>query len=52
VEYSLRDIHKPLGVSEYILTHTLPDSLKNLLPSTEALERELDEGFQLDATQP
>jgi predicted nuclease of restriction endonuclease-like (RecB) superfamily len=52
VEYSLRDIQKPLGVSEYILTHTLPDSLKNLLPSTEALERELDEGFQLDATQP
>ena len=52
VEYSLRDIQKPLGVSEYILTHTLPDSLKNLLPSTEALERELDEGFQLEATQP
>jgi hypothetical protein len=39
-------------ISEYILTHTLPESLKNLLPSTEALERELDEGFQIDATQP
>ncbi|MBK8565477.1 MAG: DUF1016 family protein [Saprospiraceae bacterium] len=46
VEYSLRDIHKPLGVAEYILTQTLPDSLKNILPSTEDLERELDEDFR------
>lgn len=45
VEYALRDIHKPLGVAEYILTQTLPDSLKNILPSTEELERELDEDF-------
>jgi predicted nuclease of restriction endonuclease-like (RecB) superfamily len=45
VEYSLRDILKPLGVAEYILTQTLPDSLKNILPSTEDLERELDEDF-------
>lgn len=43
VEYALRDIQKPLGVSEYILTQTLPDKLKNLLPTTEQLERELDE---------
>lgn len=42
VEYALRDIHKPLGVAEYILTHTLPDNLKNMLPSTEQLEQELD----------
>lgn len=43
VEYALRDIQKPLGVSEYILTQTLPDELKTLLPTTEQLERELDE---------
>lgn len=48
VEYALRDIHKPLGVAEYILTQTLPDSLKNLLPSTEELERELDEDFDFE----
>lgn len=43
VEYALRDLNKPLGVSEYILTHTLPDNLKNILPTTEQLEKELDE---------
>jgi predicted nuclease of restriction endonuclease-like (RecB) superfamily len=46
VEYALRDIHKPLGVAEYILTQTLPDNLKGILPTTEELERELDENFQ------
>jgi predicted nuclease of restriction endonuclease-like (RecB) superfamily len=43
VEYALRDINKPLGVSEYILTHTLPENLKNILPTTQQLEQELDE---------
>jgi predicted nuclease of restriction endonuclease-like (RecB) superfamily len=47
VEYALRDIHKPLGVAEYILTQTLPDNLKNILPTTEELERELDESFDI-----
>lgn len=46
VEYALRDIHKPLGVAEYILTQTLPDNLKGILPTTEELERELDENFE------
>lgn len=43
VEYALRDIHKPLGVAEYILTQTLPDELKDMLPTTAQLEQELDE---------
>ncbi len=38
VEYALSDIHKPMGVSEYKLTHTLPDELKTKLPSIEQLE--------------
>ena len=46
VEYALRDIQKPLGVAEYILTQTLPESLRNILPTTEELERELDENFE------
>ncbi|MEI6410459.1 MAG: PDDEXK nuclease domain-containing protein, partial [Bacteroidota bacterium] len=43
VEYALRDINKPLGVAEYVLTHTLPENLKDVLPSIEDLERELDD---------
>jgi predicted nuclease of restriction endonuclease-like (RecB) superfamily len=40
-EYALRDIHKPIGVSEYQLTQSLPDDLKSSLPSIEEIEREL-----------
>lgn len=43
VEYALRDIQKPLGVAEYILTQQLPEQFKGMLPTTEELERELDE---------
>ncbi len=42
VEYALSDIHKPIGVSEYQLTRSLPESLKSSLPSIEALEAELE----------
>jgi len=42
VEYALRDIKKPMGVSEYIVTRNLPDSLKTALPSIESIESELD----------
>jgi len=42
-EYALSDIHKPIGVSEYQLTQSLPDNLKPSLPSIEELERELAE---------
>lgn len=44
VEYSLSDIHKPMGVSEYHLTQSLPDDLKSSLPSIEEIEAELSEG--------
>jgi hypothetical protein len=43
VEYSLRDMTKPLGVSEYQLTEALPDKLKGALPSVEELEAQLGE---------
>jgi predicted nuclease of restriction endonuclease-like (RecB) superfamily len=43
-EYALSDIHKPIGVSEYQLTHSLPDNLKPNLPSIEDIERELEGG--------
>ena len=41
VEYALRDIHKPMGISEYILTNAIPDNIQPQLPSVEELEREL-----------
>lgn len=40
-EYSLRDINKPIGISEYELTRALPDNLKSSLPSIEEIEAEL-----------
>jgi len=40
-EYALSDINKPIGVSEYQLTQSLPDNLKSSLPSIEAIEAEL-----------
>ena len=43
VEYSLRNMDKPIGVPEYRLTEALPDSLADQLPSVEQLEAELQE---------
>ena len=40
-EYALRDIHKPMGVATYRLAESLPESLKDSLPTVEALEAEL-----------
>ena len=39
-EYSLSDIHKPMGISEYRLTQSLPDDLKANLPDVEVIEAE------------
>jgi len=41
VEYALSDIHKPIGVSEYQVTQTLPEELKSSLPTVEEIEAEL-----------
>lgn len=43
VEYSLRDMTKPIGVSEYQITENLPDELKSSLPTIEQIEAELGE---------
>lgn len=40
-EYSLSDIHKPIGVSEYKLTQSLPTKLKSSLPTIAEIEKEL-----------
>jgi predicted nuclease of restriction endonuclease-like (RecB) superfamily len=43
VEYSLKDVHKPMGVSEYLITQHLPNELRSSLPSIEEIETELSE---------
>jgi predicted nuclease of restriction endonuclease-like (RecB) superfamily len=40
-EYALRDTRKPIGVSAYKLTHSLPKQIKGQLPTIEELEKEL-----------
>ena len=45
-EYALRDINKPLGISEYRLTEAIPENLKTKLPSVEEIENELIEKIE------
>lgn len=40
-EFSLRDINKPMGISEFQITELLPENLKGSLPTIEELENEL-----------
>lgn len=42
-EFALRDINKPIGISDYQLTKTIPDEIKTKLPTVEQLENELSE---------
>ena len=44
VEYALKDIHKPIGVSEYLITKNLPAEYQSSLPSIEQIEAELGGG--------
>ena len=40
-EYSLKDISKPIGVSEYKITSSLPDDLEKQLPSIEDIQKRI-----------
>ena len=40
-EYSLKDISKPIGVSEYKVIGSLPDALKEQLPSVEDIQKRI-----------
>lgn len=40
-EYALRDMNKPIGISEFELTRSLPENLQSSLPSIEEIENEL-----------
>ncbi len=43
VEYTLKDVHKPIGVSTYRLHRSLPDNLKKYLPTPEQFAKIIDE---------
>jgi hypothetical protein len=40
-EYALRGMNKPIGISEYELTRSLPDELQSALNTFEEIEAEL-----------
>lgn len=44
-EYTLRDINKPIGISEYELIRSLPENIKSSLPSIEDIEIELSKEY-------
>lgn len=42
VEFALRDMKKPIGVSEYILTEELPNDLVGTMPTVEEIEADFE----------
>lgn len=42
-EYALKDINKPIGISEYELIKSIPEDLKSNLTTIEELEREIED---------
>ncbi len=42
-EYALKDINKPIGISEYKIIESIPENLKGSLPTIAEIERELSE---------
>ena len=45
-EYALKDISKPIGVSEYTLLQAIPEDLKSNLPTVEEIEEEMTEKIE------
>ena len=53
VEYALQEMGKPIGVSSFTLRESLPQPLRDSLPSVEQLEMELEAiATELDETKP
>jgi predicted nuclease of restriction endonuclease-like (RecB) superfamily len=42
VEYALKDVDKPIGVSEYMITKSLPEEWQGTLPSIEEIDGEFE----------
>lgn len=43
VEFALRDLNKPMGVSEFTFTEVLPEELKGSLPTVEEIESDFEQ---------
>jgi len=46
-EYALRNIHRPIGVSEYRLVEKLPSELESVLPSVEDIEKRIRAKYEI-----
>ncbi|MCL2053371.1 MAG: PDDEXK nuclease domain-containing protein [Oscillospiraceae bacterium] len=47
-EYALRDINKPIGVSEYKLSDFVPQEFVDTLPSAEDIEKRIKDKFKIE----
>ena len=47
-EYALRDINKPIGVSEYKLSDFVPQELVDTLPSAEDIEKRINGMYKIE----
>ena len=47
-EYALRDINKPIGVSEYKLSDFVPQELADTLPSAEDIEKRIKDKYKVE----
>lgn len=47
-EYALKDINKPIRISEYELIKAIPEDLKSNLPTIEEIEQEITEKIKND----
>jgi len=47
-EYALKDINKPIGVSEYKLSDFVPEELIDILPSAEDIEKRVKLKFDVE----
>ena len=43
VEYALNNSDKPIGVATYQIRDTLPDKMKDLLPTPEEIKRRIND---------
>ena len=47
-EYALKDINKPIGVSEYKLSDFVPHELADTLPSAEDIEKRIKDKYKIE----
>jgi len=47
-EYALKDINKPIGVSEYKLSDFVPEELADTLPSAEDIEKRIKVKYDIE----